>query len=92
MDPDAGNANAVATDVQHVIDGTSWKKSSRDISIAGIGWIGIGVSGRCTINVRTPKGKGTVATKPRDLALIPDFAERFERPGFRQMLPKGKRS
>lgn len=64
------------TDV-HVI-GDSWKESSVDIAIAGLGWVGVGVNGEASFRVWAPPN---VAVTSRD-ALVPDYAKEFERPGF----------
>ena len=38
------------------VHGTSWKRSSSDIVMAGLGWISITGTGPCTIRVTVPKG------------------------------------
>ncbi|CAL5226853.1 g9719 [Coccomyxa viridis] len=60
------------------VEGSSWRESSTDIAIAGVGWLGIGVSGSASFDVWTHDG---VAITTRE-AVIPDFARDLERPGF----------
>ena len=43
------------------IEGNSWRESSADIAIAGLGWLGIGVKGRAAFYVWTPEGASTPA-------------------------------
>ena len=38
------------------VQGKSWRESSTDIAIAGLGWIGVGVSGQAALNVWTYQG------------------------------------
>ena len=52
--------------------------SSEDVHIAGLGWVGIGVSGRASLRVWTLEGAG-VTTQP---SLMPDISSKLERPGF----------
>lgn len=61
-----------------VVEGFGWKKSSVDIAIAGLGWVGIGVDGVAEFAVWAPQG---VAITTHG-ALVPDYAKDFERPGF----------
>jgi len=65
------------------IVGTSWKASSMDVAVAGLGWVGVGVSGPALLRVWTPAGVGLTVRE----ALIPDFAPTWERPGFSGRLP-----
>lgn len=58
--------------------GDKWQGSSTDVHVAGLGWIGVGLSGGAQLRVWAPRG---VAITTRD-ALVPDYAETFERPGF----------
>ena len=60
------------------VSGGSWKVSSEDVHIAGLGWVGIGVSGRASLRVWTLEGAG-VTTQP---SLMPDISSKLERPGF----------
>ncbi|GAB4820166.1 hypothetical protein N2152v2_007212 [Parachlorella kessleri] len=69
------------TDV--VVQGDSWRESSRDVAIAGLGWIAVGVKGEANLRVWAPKG---VAITMHD-ALVPDYARDLERPGFGSLLP-----
>ena len=43
------------------IEGNSWRESSADIAVAGLGWLGIGVKGRAAFHVWTPEGASTPA-------------------------------
>jgi len=38
------------------VEGKSWKESSTDIAIAGVGWLGIGVAGVASFDVWTHDG------------------------------------
>ena len=71
---------------EFLINGQGWKKSSEDVAIAGLGWVALGVSGQCKIRVWAPK---SVLLYQRE-ALMPDYAQEFERPGYGQMLPNSK--
>lgn len=66
----------VATNVE--VEGGSWRESSMDMAIAGLGWIGVGVVGAAALRVWAPPG---VAVTTR-AALVPDFARDLERPGY----------
>ena len=72
---------------EFLVNGDSWKRSSEDIAIAGLGWVAVGVSGQCSLRVWSPK---SVLVYQRE-ALMPDYAENFERPGYGQMLPNSKK-
>ena len=39
------------------VEGKSWKESSTDIAIAGVGWLGIGVAGLASFDVWTHDGE-----------------------------------
>ena len=39
------------------VEGSSWRESSTDIAIAGVGWLGIGVSGSASFDVWTHDGE-----------------------------------
>jgi hypothetical protein len=65
-------------DLQVPLEGQKWKQSCVDVCIAGVGWVGIGLNGVARLMVwRQPK----IAITSRE-ALIPDFAEKFESPGW----------
>jgi ribosome biogenesis GTPase A len=68
-----------------VLQGDSWKESSMDVAIAGLGWVAVGVSGQATLNVWAPPG---VAITTRE-AMIPDYAKDLERPGFGAVITAG---
>ncbi|PSC71397.1 IMP dehydrogenase GMP reductase [Micractinium conductrix] len=83
LTPPLGGAERVAalpplqpTEVE--VGGGSWRESSTDIAVAGLGWVGVGVSGTATLRVWAPPG---VAVTTHD-ALVPDYARDLERPGF----------
>ena len=44
------------------VEGSSWKESSTDIAIAGVGWLGIGVSGCASFDVWTHEGEPPAAS------------------------------
>ena len=58
--------------------GDDWGKSARDISIGGLGWVGVGVNGNASFRVWTHEG---VQVETRE-ALVPDMAFDLQRPGF----------
>ena len=58
--------------------GTDWNTSTRDISIGGLGWVGVGVNGEASFRVWTHEG---VNVETRE-ALVPDMARALHRPGF----------
>ena len=68
-----------------VVQGDSWRESSVDVAIAGLGWVGVGVAGEAKFKVWAPPG---VAITTRD-AMLPDFARDLERPGFGAVLASG---
>lgn len=72
----------VATDIE--VTGTDWRRSTADLAVAGLGWLAVGCAGPAVLRVWTLPGVG-LATRP---ALVPDFAEQFERPGLSSLLPK----
>ena len=76
----------VPSEVQ--LEGSSWKVSSQDVHIAGLGWVGVGLTGQCTLRVWTAAGIG-VTTQP---SLMPDFSpDGLERPGFGILVTQGKK-
>jgi ribosome biogenesis GTPase A len=66
----------VPTDVAAA--GESWRESSTDVAIAGLGWVGVAVDGAAQLRVWAPRG-AAVTTRG---ALLPDLAKALERPGF----------
>ena len=68
-----------------VAQGDSWKESSVDVAIAGLGWVAVGVGGEAKLNVWAPPG---VAITTRE-AMLPDFARELERPGFGRVIEAG---
>ena len=58
--------------------GESWQRSDRDISIGGLGWVGVGVNGNASFRVWTHEG---VQVETRE-ALVPDMSRDLCRPGF----------
>ncbi|KAI3430584.1 hypothetical protein D9Q98_005177 [Chlorella vulgaris] len=60
------------------LTGDTWKASSIDVAIAGLGWVGVGTCGDAALRVWAPPG---VAVTTHD-ALVPDYARDLERPGF----------
>jgi hypothetical protein len=55
-----------------------WKHSTADVCIAGLGWVAFGMEGQADLAVWVPAGVGVTS---RD-ALLPDYASKFERPGW----------
>lgn len=64
------------------LSGTSWDVNSVDISIAGLGWVSIGLKGEATLSIWTFDGIEITIREP----LVLDRAKFLERPGF--LLPK----
>ncbi|KAL4571729.1 hypothetical protein LXL04_018494 [Taraxacum kok-saghyz] len=64
------------------VSGTSWDVNSVDISIAGLGWVSIGLKGEATLSIWTFDGIEITIREP----LVLDRAKFLERPGF--LLPK----
>ena len=60
------------------IEGGSWRESSADVCIAGLGWVSFGVTGVVDMTVWTHKGVGVTSRQ----AMLPDYATDFERPGW----------
>ncbi len=70
------------------VTGDTWKESSVDVCIAGLGWLAVGVSGEARVTVWAPPG---VAITTRD-AIVPDFAKEFCKPGFDKLLQRANSS
>lgn len=64
------------------VSGTSWVVNSIDISIAGLGWISLGLKGEATLALWIYDGMEVTLREP----LVLDRAPFLERPGF--WLPK----
>lgn len=60
------------------VQGDSWKRSSVDVAIAGLGWVSVALCGTARLRVWVPRG---VAVTVRE-ALVPDIARELGRPGF----------
>ena len=58
--------------------GESWQRSDRDISIGGLGWVGVGCIGNASFKVWTHEG---VQVETRE-SLVPDMGRDLLRPGF----------
>ena len=58
--------------------GESWQRSDRDISIGGLGWVGVGCNGNASFKVWTHEG---VQVETRE-SLVPDMGRDLLRPGF----------
>ena len=58
--------------------GDSWSESTRDISIAGVGWVAIACVGNADFKVWTHEG---VQLETRE-ALVPDISKSMMKPGF----------
>ncbi len=56
-----GHSMGLLTPNRVPIEGDSWRESSADIAIAGLGWLGIGVKGRAAFCVWAPEGDSTAA-------------------------------
>lgn len=72
-----------------VLEGNSWKESTVDVAIAGLGWVAVAVGGECTLQTWTFPGVGITLRE----AMIPDMARDLERPGFtKQVVRKGTKT
>mmetsp|Transcript_1792 Transcript_1792/g.5215 ORF Transcript_1792/g.5215 Transcript_1792/m.5215 type:complete len:701 (+) Transcript_1792:224-2326(+) len=60
------------------VEGKTFRESTTDIAIAGLGWIGVAVKGQSNFRVWAPLG---VAVTTRE-SLAPDLAPDMQRPGF----------
>ena len=60
------------------VSGDSWRRSSVDVAVAGLGWVSVALSGTAKLRVWVPRG---VAVTVRE-ALVPDLARELGRPGF----------
>ena len=60
------------------VSGDSWKRSSVDVAVAGLGWVSVALSGSARLRVWAPRG---VSVTVRE-ALVPDMARELGRPGF----------
>jgi ribosome biogenesis GTPase A len=58
--------------------GESWQRSDRDISIGGLGWVGVGCNGNASFRMWTHEG---VQVETRE-SLVPDMGRDLLRPGF----------
>jgi len=67
--------------------GESWRYSSQDVTLAGVGWIGVSCVGEARLQVWTYPGVGVTL---RD-AIVPDMAKEWESPGWSsEVSAKGK--
>lgn len=64
------------------VSGLSWDVNSIDISVAGLGWLSLGLKGEATLTLWTFDGIDITMREP----LVLDRAPSLERPGF--WLPK----
>ncbi len=60
------------TSLPSQIEGDSWKRSSTDVVIAGLGWVSITGPGRCVLRITAPEGTA-VTLRP---ALLPFESEK----------------
>lgn len=60
------------------LQGSEWIRSTRDVAIAGLGWVGVGVSGAAELTVWTPPGVKVSVREP----LARSLAKDMERPGL----------
>ena len=60
------------------VSGDSWNRSSVDVAVAGLGWVGVARKGTAKLRVWVPKG---VAVTVRE-SLVPDLSRELGRPGF----------
>jgi len=60
------------------VEGDDLTRSTTDVAIAGLGWVGIGIAGSAELRVHTPPH---IQVTMRE-SLIPDQAQNWARPGF----------
>ncbi|KAK2080751.1 hypothetical protein QBZ16_000605 [Prototheca wickerhamii] len=60
------------------VQGANWRRSTQDVAIAGLGWVGVGLTGAAELAVWVPEG---IDVAVRD-ALSREFAPTMERQGF----------
>lgn len=60
------------------VSGDDWTRSSTDLAISGLGWVGVGVSGSASLRVWVPPGVGLTLRPP----LAREFSKKMERKGF----------
>lgn len=60
------------------VAGDSWERSSVDVALSGVGWVGIGLAGEAKIRVWTWQGIGVTLHE----AMVYDFSKDLFRPGF----------
>ncbi|KAG2482323.1 hypothetical protein HYH03_018745 [Edaphochlamys debaryana] len=85
--PERAAALPALAPVEVALEGSDWRRSSVDVAIAGLGWVGVGCSGPARFRVWTLPGVAVTT----HAALIPDYAEVFERPGVSSLLPKAQK-
>jgi len=66
------------TEREFEVTGNSWDVNSSDISVAGFGWLSLGLKGRATLKLWTYDSVEVVLREP----LVLDRAPFLERPGF----------
>ncbi|GIL44395.1 hypothetical protein Vafri_1873 [Volvox africanus] len=66
------------------VEGTDWARSTVDVAIAGLGWVGVGCRGRAQLRVWTLPGVAVTT----HASLIPDYAKDFEKKGVSTLLPR----
>lgn len=66
------------------VEGEDWSRSTVDVAIAGLGWIGVGCRGLAKLRVWTLPGVAITT----HTSLIPDYAKEFEKKGVSSQLPR----
>ncbi|GLI65589.1 hypothetical protein VaNZ11_009163 [Volvox africanus] len=66
------------------VEGMDWSRSTVDVAIAGLGWVGVGCRGRAQLRVWTLPGVAVTT----HASLIPDYAKDFEKKGVSTLLPR----
>lgn len=56
LESSSGNSMGPLVPAAVRVEGASWRESSTDIAVAGVGWIGVGVNGPAEFMVWTPEG------------------------------------
>ncbi|EFJ44727.1 hypothetical protein VOLCADRAFT_118673 [Volvox carteri f. nagariensis] len=70
--------------VEVEVEGTDWSRSTVDVAVAGLGWVGVGCRGKAHLRFWTLPGVAVTT----HAALIPDYAKEFEKKGVSTLLPR----
>eukprot|EP00793_Prasinoderma_coloniale_P001755 PRCOL_00003561-RA len=77
LSPEAASELGALVPTEVEVSSDDWMAAQTDVCVAGLGWVGVGVKGTTRLRVWVPEGTA-VTTRP---AMIPDMADKWERPG-----------